>query len=110
MAEEKRTVTVGCRIPNGITLRLFKPGQPHDMGALVQYGPAVTLKGPHTLGAGFGNTAIHGVEPVFTEGVDEAFFKAWVEQNDACELLAQGLIFPVETPAEEGERSNDDLR
>src|ERR1700692_4514483 len=82
-----KTVTVACRVPNGLEIRLCAqslndiPG----MKIMVPQGRSVRLAGPNTPGAevagDFG----------LTRGVDAVFMASWLEQN-ADSPLAAGSV------------------
>ena len=71
------TVTVGCKLPNGVIMEMGTLGTPEYR--------RVTLKGANsaTVVGGYG----------LTEHVDEALFDAWVKKNSWLEFIKQGLVF-----------------
>jgi hypothetical protein len=97
------TVTVACKLPHGLVLRLHEqvetpeplPGggtkkvkvwRPINMapvvlkGYLDRYNPG---NAPVSKGSSF----------ALTEGVDKDFFDAWLKQNHDHDAVANGLIF-----------------
>ena len=103
MAEDRKTVTVFCRIANGVELRLFKPGYDDGTGSgyrpIVGTGPKVLLKGPSGLAAGTADHAGVHAEPVANE-IDAAWWAEWQEQNKGHNpLFDRGFVY--EEKAEE---------
>lgn len=97
MADEQRAkVKVGCIIPNGIMLQLWKKGFDDGTGdgetMPSKDGVGVRLNGPSTLNTGAGAT--HRGGSAFTE-VDAEWFGKWREQNKLNPLLAEGSIYEV---------------
>lgn len=106
------TVSVGCKIPCGLVLRLFEMrdvDQQFSLGgevgvrtirqAFAREGVEVTLKGfarqvgkdsPHEV---FGGAGI-------THGVDEEFFDEWLRQNASSDIVKKGLVFAQARPHE----------
>lgn len=106
------TVTVGCKLPNGLILRLFYQetvqelqlgGQTRDVTISRQHpnAPRVHING---------NMARHG-EPLvdangetinvqsgyaYTSGVDAEFMEAWMEQNKDSMLVKNKIILVAE--------------
>lgn len=72
------TVTVGCKIPNGLHL---------DLG-----GKRVTLNGSHSsrVIGGYG----------LTEGVPADFFEAWLQTYADSPAVTNGLVFAQENAAD----------
>lgn len=88
--EKRPTVTVNCAVPNGLTIALH---QVHEgfMGQQIRalQGDVVTLK--------------HGPN----EGVDKAWFEAWLEENPNLSVVANGMVFAVDgKPGEEQDRQD----
>lgn len=71
------TVTVGCKLPNGLICELGKIGDEDYR--------SVTLNGANTanIHGGFG----------LTPGVDAAFWSAWVKKHKRLPFVAKGLVF-----------------
>jgi hypothetical protein len=102
------TLTVACRVPNGLVLQVFgsedwqeplmgggyKPVQRafvrHDMGRVTLNGPA------RKIGADTPYEIRHGVG--LTHGVDAALFNAWLEQNKDSDIVKKGLVFASPKP------------
>ena len=102
--DAKRTVTVFCRVANGVELCLFRPGYDDGTGSgyhpVLHVGAPVVLKGPSARGAGANDGALHKFDGVPNE-VDAEFWVAWAKQNALNPLFANGLIFAApdgETP------------
>ena len=84
-APSRNTVTVGCKLPNGLKIRLYAFGK-DAMGNVVAQ-PAsgwVTLNGANTSGVigGFGLTE-----------VDESFWSEWRDKNKDAPYVKNGLVF-----------------
>lgn len=89
MPEEKRnTVKVGCTVPNGLELRLYKLGHPDESGSRRQVpeGPTVTLRGAETP-------------------VDAEFWRAWLAQNERTTFVTEKQVYLIEP---EGEQERHD--
>lgn len=98
------TVTVACKMPNGLQLRVFKMvdgiepilgGGHRTIQRAEQVGGAVKVNGPvvpygqvpkHTIVGGY----------ALTPGVDADFWAAWYEQNKSTELVKNKIIFGSE--------------
>jgi hypothetical protein len=100
----RESVWVGCRIVNGIMIRLSKPGFDDGTGdgmrPMIHDGPGVRLKGPSSLHTGAGATERADLQPEFTE-VDAEWFAAWLEQHKLDPLVAmeQVYLYKEETSA-----------
>jgi hypothetical protein len=94
MADEKTsTVTVACRHSNGVVLQLYEPYTDlYGYSVMRQVGASVTLKGPGSISEGGGGVAQHGESTFHNEGVDAAFFEAWLKQNEKNALVVDGMI------------------
>jgi hypothetical protein len=100
------TVTVACKLPHGLVLRLFAM-EDHDEP--VMGGGTKTVKRAIAIGD---PVTIHGVATPFgqvpkapivggfalTAGVDAEFFAAWLKQNAKSAVVRNGLIFGHEKP------------
>lgn len=98
------TVTVACKIPNGLLLQLEKRetvivpspagGRKEEVGRKVGEpvkinGFAIALTGnppDHEIHGGFG----------LTHGVKKDFWDAWLKQNEDLDIVKNGLIFAHE--------------
>ncbi len=105
---KRKTVKVGCLVPNGVELRLFRKGEDDGTGSGYRPiipdldAPSVTLRGPHGLGMGANAMT---AEPEINEGIDAGFFDTWLKANEKNTLVQKGLIFLVkEDEGEQGER------
>jgi hypothetical protein len=74
-----KTVTVGCKLPNGLILEMGKFGD-EDYKAVV-------LKGANSA-------VVHGGYGM-TEGVDESFWAAWKKKHARLSFVQKGLVFAV---------------
>lgn len=74
-----KTVTVGCKLPNGLVCELGKFGDEDYK--------AVTLKGAN-------GAVVHGGYGL-TEGVDESFWEAWKKKHKRLSFVQKGLVFAV---------------
>ncbi len=92
-------VTVACKLPHGMRLRLFKMVEGNEnvsgnntrtIKRAEQVGPDVVIKGV---------AVEHGKEKVLTggyaltPGVDKEFMDEWLKQNEQHEAVKNGLIF-----------------
>ncbi len=94
-------VTVACKLPHGLELRLCKPEEfqvPVPGGGMrkekrfVPFGSSVVIKG---YVAPFGmspNAPVVGGYAL-TSGVDSDFFSEWLKQNADHDAVRNGLIF-----------------
>jgi hypothetical protein len=94
-------VTVACKIPNGLELRVMAPKEEHEqvMGGgsrlvtkYYQTGESVAIKG---CDARFGVPIITHGGYALTTGVDKDFWDAWLEQNKETALVKNNLIFAM---------------
>jgi hypothetical protein len=92
------TVTIGCRVVNGIALRLCKPGYDDGTGThpVRPYGPTVTLRGPGGVGDGVNRSPAGGA--VMNHGIDRQFITAWLEQHRLDPIVRDGFIFLADLP------------
>lgn len=92
--EKRRMVRVACLVPNGIMIRLQKPGADDGTGVRVTAhdGPGIRLNGPSGHNAGAGATAPEGMEPGHTE-VDAEWFKAWLGQHQLDPLVVGEHVY-----------------
>lgn len=97
------TVTVACKMPNGLILRAFEMVERDEpvMGGgykTVKYasqrGEAVTINGPAApFGAPPKVTTAGGY--ALTSNVDASFWDAWLAQNAELDAVRNGLIFAM---------------
>jgi len=75
-ASAGKTISVGCKLPNGLWLDLTIPGQPQRR---------FRLKGTNSARVigGFG----------ITENVPEDFFNEWMRLNKGLPFVTNGLVF-----------------
>lgn len=97
------TVTVGCKIPNGLILRLFRPAEVLEQGreGFVKVkiseptGEQIVLNGSRFPGKPDEDERpyiiMHGV--AFTPDVPKEFWERWKEQNKDTDMVKRGLIF-----------------
>lgn len=103
-------VTVACKLPHGLRLRLFKMVDGHEN---VSGNNVRTIKRAEQVG---GDVVIKGVAVEFgkdraltggyalTPGVDKAFFDEWLKQNAEHDAVKNHMIFAAGTrDAVEGE-------
>lgn len=93
-------VTVGCKLPDGLRLRLFKMEETQEpvMGGgwrtvqrAVPFGPQVVLKGnAQPLGIILRHMIIGGYG--ITENVDKDFIDEWFKQNADSDIVKNHLI------------------
>jgi hypothetical protein len=100
-----RTVTVACKIPNGLTLQHFRPMKTYEQvqgggsrevvinvrlpAEVVVEGPAYP-NGPTPKGFHKKPTIIGGY--AFTKGVDADFWNTWLEQNKDTDMVRNKMI------------------
>jgi hypothetical protein len=110
MAKGNKTVTVACRLPNGLDLRLFRMEEWDEpvMGGgfrktkrAVQYGEVVTLKGTAVPFGSAPTASPHGY--ALTHGVPADVWEQWLEQNKQSPIVLNHQVFAQPTPA----RAND---
>lgn len=108
-------VTVGCKLPNGLILRLF---QMVDRVENVAGGGTRTFKISEQIGEPVvikGNKLPFGEVPEYqivgnyalTAGVDAEFFRMWMDQNAGHEAVKNGLIFAASNQADAIDISKD---
>lgn len=104
------TVTVGCKIPNGLMLQIYNMVD-HDepvfgggvrvVKRAVQVGPRIKINGPARY---MGQELPHDIKGGcgLTYGVDADFFAKWLEQNKDAPYVRNGLVFaqPTGKPGE----------
>lgn len=75
MTEEKKTVSVACDIPNGITLQLEEMVEgPMGIKTARRVGDPVTLRQGSN------------------DGVDTAFWDAWLKMHEKDPIVVQGAV------------------
>lgn len=111
--QQQKKRRIACRVVNGVKLRLFKEGYDDGTGKkpMVVDGDAVVVAGPSGHGAGVGAPSGFGGGYSITE-VDDAFWTAWVAQNEGKNpLLDGGEIYDLdeaEAKAEEGKKAKSE--
>lgn len=114
-AGSSKTVTVACKIPNGLQLRLFNmvPFDEPVIGGGVrqskraeQVGDIVVLKG---FAVPFGHTPEHQIVGGYglTAGVSREFFEQWLLQNKDHPAVKGGLIFSADGQHEAVDRAKE---
>lgn len=106
----RNTVTVACKIPCGLVLRLHRiverefptPGGGfHKEKLAEQYGDVIRING---YSAPAGGLPYHGEQVIggyaLTTGVDRDYFAKWMEQNKDLDLVKNHLIFAHEHAAD----------
>ncbi len=105
--ETSKTVTVACKIPNGLDLRIgdFVEVTEHSpSGSVVtkQWRPRpgfVRIAGPgRRVGEDPTAPIAHGAALTF--GVDREIFERWLEENKESDLVRNNLIFAAENRTE----------
>jgi hypothetical protein len=120
-AKTGSTVTVACKVPNGVVLQLCQKVEwdeetPSGSRKRVRYdktGETFVVRGPAVP---YGNPNVAATPLVggyaLTPGVPEDFWKAWLEQNKTTDMVTSGMIFAhgkvADTRAEAREKK--DLR
>jgi hypothetical protein len=100
MATKNNRVTVACKIPNGLLLRVFNmvpareqtPTGFRDIEKAKQVGDTVKINGPAVP---FGQALEHSIVGGYalTSNVDKEFFEAWLRQNEDHTAVKAGLVF-----------------
>jgi len=100
MATKKSLVTVACKVPNGLLLRVFKmvpareqtPTGYRDIEKAEQLGDIIKINGPAVP---FGQAPEYSIVGGYalTANVDKEFFEAWFHQNEDHAAVRSGLIF-----------------
>lgn len=103
-------VTVGCKVPNGMLLRLFQMGtrqEPVMGGGLREFKQAEVIPGAPTVRVN-GPAVPYGAMPNytiaggcgFTNNVDRDFWVKWLEQNKDHDAVLNGMIFAEDNEAD----------
>jgi hypothetical protein len=102
MAEAKtgETIAVGCKLPNGIELRVFRKEMVSEpvMGGGVREVPLAVEIGRIKLKGWWNNFGRHkpkeAVEAAYavTTGVDKALFEKWRSDNKDSELVRNNIV------------------
>jgi hypothetical protein len=100
---KSKTVTVACRLPHGMVLRLFKmvddvipsSNGPKTIKRSEMIGEPVTLLGYTNEKTGLRGEYLRTGRSAFalTHGVNRDFFEEWLKQNHDNEAVKKGLIF-----------------
>ena len=98
------TVTVGCKIPNGLILRNFVMQKVNEARAgggfmeierAVLVGGTVEIKGPAVrVGESSPTVVVNGA--ALTHGVDADFFNAWLLANKDSAMVQNHMVFAHE--------------
>jgi hypothetical protein len=103
------TVTVGCKIPNGIVLQLCRPTKwieetpsgSRDRVRYDKFGPRVFVQGPAyptgTVPDGYGDRPQMAGGFALTTGIPKDFWDAWLEQNAESTFVVNGQVFAQPT-------------
>jgi len=100
--ESGSKVTVACKLPHGLVLRLFKMEEHKEpivgvVNQAKQYGPTYTVKGWYdTARRAFGSempipSQLGGY--ALTHNIPRDFWEKWLEQNKDSDLVKNKLIF-----------------
>lgn len=91
-------VRVFCNVPNGLTLRLFKPfADGTGMSQMVPFGEPVTIGGPRSPQ----HDNLAPAEQYVATDIDPQFWAAWLKQNDGSDLLSSRGLYAEEEKREE---------
>lgn len=100
LAKAGKTVTVACKLPNGLILRTFDmvkttepaPGGTRDFEIARPREGQVFINGSRTPpGVQVDHAHVGGY--ALTTGVDAAFFELWMKQNAESDIVRNKLIF-----------------
>lgn len=111
MSKHREKVTVGCRVPGGLTLQVTRRNPDLGEFALRDAG-IIELAGPSREPTPPGRAA---QTEAFTQ-VDKEQFDLWMEENEGGSIVASGAVFlskaeePVaDQPSDDGDdKANDD--
>ena len=109
------TVTVACKIPNGLFLRIFdfaehsEPvmgGGTQTVKRAVQKGAQIKVNGPAVP---FGKVPdfMQAGGYALTPGIDKEFFDKWLEQNADLDAVRNRLVFASEKAETTIKRAED---
>lgn len=102
------TVTVACKLPNGLLLRVFQMvdsnepvmgGGWRDVKRAEPFGEQVHIKG-YALPANMQGIGLHVGGYALTPNVDADFWELWLNQNRDADYVRNGLIFAHEKKAD----------
>ena len=106
MAVKNDVVTVACKVPNGLLLRIFNmapareqtPTGYRDIERAEQVGDTIKINGPAVK---FGQIPEHTIIGGYalTPNVNKDFFEKWLHQNSDHPSVRAGLIFANAKPA-----------
>lgn len=100
------TVTVACKLPNGLRLRVFKPttvsepvmgGGTKEVTRYDQDGADVVVRGTATPA---GVALVNSLSGYALTTIDADFWAKWKEQNKDHDAVKNGLIFASAKPDE----------
>jgi hypothetical protein len=114
MATKSNVVTVACKIPNGLLLRIFRmapareqtPTGFRDIDRAEQVGDTTKINGPSVPFGQVPEYAIIGGYAL-TPNVDKELFDAWLEQNADHPAVKAGLIFAHARPGMVTDRAKE---
>lgn len=99
------TVTVACKLPNGLILRLFKmedvreqtPTGVRTIQQARQFGQSYTVRGPRIPFGSLPNFMIIG-DYALTSNIPRDFWEEWLDQNQELDCVRNNLIYANEKP------------
>ena len=111
------TVTVACKIPNGLVLQVFSMEDTQEpvMGGgwktvkrAIRMGAPVKINGPAVA---YGKPAPHDIRygVGLTYGVDADFYNAWAEQNKSSDFIVKRLVYAHPKGTEIDAQSKDQI-
>jgi hypothetical protein len=109
-AKTGETVTIACKIPNGLLLRVFRrvPHQVPVLGGGVReemkaemIGEPVHVHGPAAPFGAFPKAPVAGGFAL-TQNVSKEFWELWLEQNASHPAVKNGLIYATSSSHAEG--------
>jgi hypothetical protein len=104
------TVTVGCKLPNGLIIEsgyTFAAGQ---VVRLPNYKRQILNGANSTRPPGVRAVSPVNHEPGITENVDEEFFDKWVADHRDSNIVKNGLIFKMKNKHEATARAKDEAQ
>lgn len=98
-------VTVGCKMPNGLILRIFTMAEKNEQvmgGGSRKIKEAVEVPGKRVVLNGFSHPQNAAPRAriaggfALTMGVDKEFWDTWLAQNKDTDIVRNGLVFAHE--------------
>lgn len=109
------TVTVACKLPHGLILRVFDMEDVAEpvMGGGSRMTPRAHQRGQTVVLNGFANPVMAAPKTLtyggygMTYNVDKEFYQLWLVQNDGADVIVNNLIFAFDSPDDAREQAHD---